>query len=198
VWPEIYLNGVGWVVVDIAPERSLEPPNAEPDAAVQQALGEVARKTQPVDHAESSEGKGDRARVTAAQIYSAGALAGLLLLAIAYGSKGYRALAPYLARRDRVYRVGYRAAADRLSEVGYRRAIGESRESFARRAAALAPSFSALTRTHLGPPLGTREPADAAMILRLSSEVGREVRRGTPAWRFALGALDPFSWLRTR
>ncbi|HXE73657.1 MAG TPA: transglutaminase domain-containing protein, partial [Candidatus Nitrosotenuis sp.] len=42
-WPEIYLDGVGWVPLDISPEKSEVPAEAPPDQGLQQMLGEMAR-----------------------------------------------------------------------------------------------------------------------------------------------------------
>jgi transglutaminase-like putative cysteine protease len=194
-WPEIYLDGVGWVVLDIAPEQSLDPPQPEPDRTLQQMLGEMARTStdaplvSPPRLSRPLVGWRDVARGAAA----------LLVLALvgAYTVKVYRALAPRL-RRSQLYRIGYRGAADRLAAVGYWRGRAESRERFAARAAAVAPSFGMLTWAHLGPPLGSAVASDAPTIRGLMAAVAREVRVNVPLWRRAVGLVNPVSWWATR
>ena len=43
-WPEIYLDGVGWVTFDVYPEKSDEPPPTPVDGDLESMLGELARK----------------------------------------------------------------------------------------------------------------------------------------------------------
>ena len=43
-WPEMYLDGVGWVTFDIYPEHSDEPPQPPVDEDLETTLGEIARK----------------------------------------------------------------------------------------------------------------------------------------------------------
>ena len=47
-WPEVYLDGVGWVVVDVQPERTLDPAPEPPDADLQRLLGQLARGIKPL------------------------------------------------------------------------------------------------------------------------------------------------------
>ncbi len=43
-WPEIHVEGVGWVTFDIYPERSDEPPGQMVDQSLESVFGELARK----------------------------------------------------------------------------------------------------------------------------------------------------------
>ncbi|CAN0106428.1 unnamed protein product, partial [Phaeothamnion confervicola] len=43
-WPEVYLDGVGWFILDISPEKVDEPDMKQPDPGLQRLLGEMARK----------------------------------------------------------------------------------------------------------------------------------------------------------
>lgn len=190
-WPEIYLDGMGWVVVDIAPETSLDPPDPDSDQKLQQMLGEMLRQS-PEDEALR-----DRLRH---QWNPRFWFFWLLLLAVAagYGVKLYRAFAPQFAGSPRLYRVAYRAALDHLVEAGLARRPGESREDFARRAALLAPSFGGLTRQHLGQALGSRRLEEPGEVQRLLGEVRLELDRNASRARRLLSVLDPFTWLRAR
>jgi len=194
-WPEIFLDGVGWVVVDLAPDRYLDPAAPHPDQALQSMLGELLRRGRRGDGPpEEAPGPGLDPRQLLA------ALAGLAaaLLAGAFAVKLYRALVPRLAPSSQLPRLCYRAALDRLAEVGMVRRYGESRERFARRAAGLSGSFGPLTALHLRFALGG-EPRPGGRAARgLAREVARELRARVRPWRVTLGILDPFAWLRSR
>lgn len=196
-WPEIYLEGAGWVVVDLTPIQSLDEPMAAPEQRLQQMLGEMLRES------ESDEAFGE----TAAEPFDWRALferlAWLLALAlvVAYAVKLWRRLAPRFLPAAALPRVGYRAGLDHLAEIGLRRRWGESRESFSRRAAALTPSFAPLTAVHLGDALGSRRNAaerSRDAVRRHLEAIADELRATVPAWRRILGALDPVSWMRAR
>ncbi len=193
-WPEIYLEGVGWVVVDISPERSLDPPRDGPDSALQRMLGQSLRQsTGPAEEMAAAQDP-----ITWARIRTL--LLGLLavLLAALHAAKLYRRLLPLVAGEKDAYRVGYRATLDRLAELGWRRRHGETRESFARRTRPLAPSLEPLTAVHLGGALGSSRRHPATAVRELMTAVRRDVRRQVPRWRRLLAALDPFTWMLAR
>ncbi len=193
-WPEIYLEDVGWVVVDLAPQTTLDEPIQAPDRALQRMLGEMMRQQGDEPWLE------DEIRSELGFAAIAGFLLRILLvlLAIAYGARLYRALAPRYVRPRELYRVAYRAALDRLAGAGARRRYGESRERFAKRGGALAPSFSRLTEEHLKTALGSRRLGDQTLLRRAGDNVGRELRQSLPAWRRLLAAIDPVSWMLVR
>ncbi len=193
-WPEIYLEGVGWVVVDLTPEQSLDEPTSAADPDLQRMLGEMMRQ-QKFSEDDFEEA---RQRISAAAVARWLAILLLALAIIGYAIKLYRSQAPRFAASQSLYRVAYRAALDRLAEVGWRRGYGESRESFAERARRLSPSFATLTEQHLGTALGSARRADAATLRRLTDAVRRDVQDRIPAWRRLAGAADPISWLRAR
>ncbi|MEM6456172.1 MAG: transglutaminase domain-containing protein [Acidobacteriota bacterium] len=194
-WPEIYIEGIGWVVVDPAPQQTLDEPTAQPDLALQRMLGEMMRQN---DLEEAAPPSASPLAAALRLLLRLAALALVLLVVGAYATKLYRRFAPRLAAPDALPRLGYRAALDRLAEVGVRRRVGENREGFARRAAAQAPAFVELTAWHAGDALGSRQRAEPDHLHDLVARVHREVRAATPAWRRALGVLDPTAWLRAR
>ncbi|MEM7581984.1 MAG: transglutaminase-like domain-containing protein [Acidobacteriota bacterium] len=194
-WPEIYLEDVGWVVVDLAPQTTLDEPTQAPDRELQRMLGEMMRQ-QPGDEnflEDELQQPIDLAAV-------ARALAGLLamLLVLAYAVKIYRLLVPRFAGSAQQYRVAYRATLDRLAGIGLRRHYGESRERFADRAQTLAPSFVGLTREHLSTALGSQRGVDGDSVRRLAEAAERELGQRIPRWRRLLGVLNPVSWLLAR
>jgi protein-glutamine gamma-glutamyltransferase len=199
-WPELYLEGVGWVVVDIVPERSLDPPPPPPDADLQRLLGELARAEKPLPY------PGTRLFEPAARMaLEIAKTLGWVILAVlglglgsAYLIKLWRRLAPLLVSRRHLARLLYRAQLDRLSELRLRRAFGESREGFAARTALLCPSFIHLTQAHLYAAFAQQPSIEAHWFKECSRRIKTELETAIPWWRRFFGALIPWSWLGSR
>ncbi len=198
-WPEVYLEGVGWVITDVAPERSLDPPPGPPDPDLQRLLGELARGEVPLptDGGPAPEQLVALARRAGRSLGMYGGAALLAALCLLYAAKLWRRAAPRFASEAALPRVAYRAALDRLAEAGLARRAGESREAFARRLAGPLPSLPVLTRGHLAARFGGTPP-DARALRALARAVARELRRAVPWHRRALGLLEPWSFLRVR
>ena len=196
-WPETYVDGIGWVVVDVAPETVLTPPPPPPDPDLQRLLAELVRGEDllPVDGREPP----PIAAIASQALLSFGEVVLVLvlaLLAFLITVKLWRRAWPLLAPSRSHARVVYRAELDRLAELSLRRRYGETREEFAARVAGVAPSFRALTQAHVGAAFGSRR---AAGDLRARARaVRRELREAFPLWRRAVGALNPWSWTLTR
>lgn len=200
-WPEVYLEGVGWVVVDVMPERALDPPPGTPDEELQQLLAELLRGNRiiPDDGSEPPTPITEIARNVRGLFTNGGlALLGALLL-LAYAIKLWRATAPSFAGPSEQARVSLRAALDRLAEGGIVREDGESREAFAERMRQRLPSLTRLSRWAEASRYGGTLPKDVSAATREARrELARERARVVPVWRRALGVIDPFSWMRTR
>ncbi len=180
-WPEMFLDGVGWVVLDIFPKQSDEPPAPHIEQDLESTLGELAR-TQPTEGAEAKPAAVSGSRV---------AISGLLaLLALAYAVKWIRRFSGGSHRRI------YRAVLDRLADRGAARQYGESREQHAARVAALAPSFTALTQLHLRCALRTDDAT--AQLKPLARATARELSKSGPWHLRAAAALNPIGWCFTR
>jgi hypothetical protein len=194
-WPEIYLEGLGWTVVDLSPQQAMDgvPPPA--DQSLQSMLGDMLRM-QPNKPDEFLESR--RILPTFAELMGAAAVALGVLLAVGLAVKTYRAYIPAFAREQSQYRVLYREALDRLAEVGASRRFGETREQFAARVSVTAPSFTALTTQHLGWALGSRRLARRAELRQLRARLHSELRGSVPTWRRWLGIVNPFSWMFAR
>lgn len=193
-WPEIFLEDVGWVVVDLAPQTTLDEPIQAPDQALQRMLGEMMRQGDDEEWLEDQL----REQIDFAAVVRFLLKVLLALLVLAYAVKLYRALAPRFVRPAELYRVAYRAALDRLAGVGLRRRYGESRERFADRGSALSPSFAQLTEEHLKSALGSRRTGDPALLRRAGAAVGAELRQHLPVWKRALGLINPVTWMLAR
>ena len=198
-WPEIYVDGVGWIITDVVPETVLDPPPPPPDPELQRLLGELARGEAllPLD-GQSRE----PIEVVATRAASWFGLFGLFslssLVALLWVVKVWRQLVPSFARAEHLPRLLYRAELDRLSDVGVSRRLGETREAFAARIAPLVPSFSALTAAHLSASFGRSATAAVALARQASKRLWNERDRKFSWWRRWLGMAAPWTWLQSR
>jgi hypothetical protein len=187
-WPEMYLDGVGWVTMDVYPEHSDEPPAPPVDEDLETTLGELARKDPTGGHAADP-----HTHLHLPWALLADGLLAFVTSALlgAFGIKLVRQL------RRGSSRTIYVGVLDRLSDLGYPRHIGETREKHAARVAALSPSFGKLTREHLRGALGA-PPVPLAQFRELARHTRAELRRGAPFSRRVRAALHPIGWLFTR
>ncbi len=197
-WPEIYLDGFGWVVLDVYPERALDPPEQPMDADLQRLLGELARGASPLPLSATDLPRiKELARRMSITIGTWTAILLGAVLIFLFGVKGWRRFAPQWSSAAALSRVVYRAELDRIAEVSVLRAPGESRESFAKRICDQLPSFERLTRVHIASAFGRHQP-DSGSLRRDAQAVRREIRRRFPAWKRFLGLITPWSWLRAK
>jgi len=204
-WAEIYLEGVGWVVLDIAAERNLDEPSQPLDEDMQRMLGEMAREDSADPEDEIRDEEEEDAWELPVELW---VLALILLgfaLAVLYTIKLWRRLSPVFASKKALSRVAYRAHLDRLAEIGLSREYGETREAFAERVEKVAPSFAKMTRLHVAARLGnpqadpaSREELDRGSWRELGRSVRREVRSTIKLWRRLLGLLHPVSFMDSR
>jgi len=194
-WPEIYLDGVGWVTFDVYPEQSDEPPQEIVDQDLASMLGEIARN----DPTGGMSATGKRTPFPwQAILFILASLAGAVVVS-AYGIKLARRLLPALAGASSTHRWAMRAALDRLADLGLVRAPGETREHFADRLRPLAPSLRPLTMTHYRAALGGGPPgASATEARRYLHLVKQDLGRVLPWWKRLLAALNPIGWWRSR
>ncbi len=199
-WPEVFLDGIGWVVVDVIPERSLDPPPQPPDPDLQRLLGEMVRGQRPLPYAA---GMPFEPMVRYAnhitELFGPIVLYFLLSVVVTlYAIKVLRRIIPRLISSQSLPRIAYRAELDRLSEILVRRRFGESRERFARRVAAITPSFNDLTHLHLQAAFGANREIAIPELRKLSKKIGKELRTSVPRWRRIAGVLTPWSWVFSR
>jgi transglutaminase-like putative cysteine protease len=199
-WPEIYLEDVGWVVVDVAPERSLDAAPPPPDEDLQQLLAELLRGETPLptDGSEAPRPLDELARDLLTPLGRGLAALVVALVVLGYLVKIGRRAAPVFANEKTYARVAYRAALDALGEAGLRRAYGESREGFAERVRARVPSLVPLTNAHAAQAYASRRVPKTDEVREAARKVRRERAAVAPFWRRLLGLADPFSWLWTR
>jgi hypothetical protein len=193
-WPEIYLEGIGWVTFDIYPERTDVSAPTPVDYDLEKLLGELARS----DRTAGVSPDGRPLRIPWAALGLGLALFVAALLAAGYLVKIARRLAPGVASERAYPRLAYVAMLDRLSDLGQGRRRGETREEHARRISALSPSLVPLTQAHLALALGSRRAPGRAEVARLYTAARRELKRNLPLHLRAAGWLNPWGWLWTR
>ena len=198
-WPEIYVEGWGWTVLDVAPQHTVDAPPPAPDRDLQRLLGELARgkSTVPPDVTADVQSAMASVRLWARRVGFAVLFAILAVLIAAFVVKVWRRVAPAVVPEHRLPRVLYRAELDRLAEVGLTRRRGESRESFAARLEAAHPAFVGLTQAHVGAAFGAAH-TDLSAMRSDAARFRADLRGRVPLWRRALGWLDPSAWLRAR
>ena len=199
-WPEIYLDGLGWLALDIAPKKNLEPPGDPVDSGLQNMLGDMARKDKEhraPDQPKETIDLRELLRQLLLQMASTLPLSGLITLAFLLLVKLYRRFSPnfpWLDSRELAI-SSYRSALDSLCDHGFVRKTGDSREEFARQACTLCPSVMPLTRLHLAARLGTRD-IEATELRQAFGAVRSELRQTPKGWRYWLRLFNPVSWWR--
>ncbi len=198
-WPEIYLNGAGWVTLDISPEKHEGGELEEPDPNLQRLLGELARSKKKKPAAEEKAFR----KVNLQEIMRFLLLAGLRILKWTaifaffgnYLYKFYRRFEPLWASGKRLAVAALRSGQDQLAEVGVVRGYGEGRLDFARRVGLEA--LEGLTHQHLATVLGEKTP-NTKELLQLREQLHQQIARRYPAWRRLLGFINPLSWWSSR
>lgn len=204
-WPEVWIDGIGWYPLDVAPQTNLDTAEPPPDFDLQAMLAEMARNEgTPTDPPKEFD-----IRKFLRMLIAMGLsflpwviVAGLILL---YGFKIERRLAPRLEKgeHEKIDAL-YRAALDRLSEVGVIRGFGQGRLTFSRQWSDKVPSFQLLTRSHLVGTFGkeggssTLESASLPELYEAYRRLGTEIAQMIPLWRRVVGWLNPVSWLWTK
>lgn len=208
-WPEIYLEGLGWVIVDPAPSQTLVDMSTEPQDTLQQMLGDMLRDDASFEEFVASQ-EGSWSLNLAMVLRPLLAIA-LCLLTAAWLLRLYRAYCATWSPASEQYRLQYRAALDTLSAVGVYRHFGESREGFARRLGQQFPALVYLTQAHLShsPGYACRPGSTATLNHDTSAAVeqqpwqqwrqqlSREIASTVPWWRRALAWIHPVPWLRS-
>ncbi|MBS2014944.1 MAG: transglutaminase domain-containing protein [Deltaproteobacteria bacterium] len=201
MWPELYLDGLGWVVLDITAARNLDPPGEPQDDELQKLLGTMAREESP----DPEQPKPPPPRKYGRDLAIGGSAILLVVALVLYAVKIWRRIAPSTASGRRLARVGYRAALDMLAEVGLVREHGETREAFAERAATAAPVFREITRLHVAASLRSPDvPREARTELTRETwmpalaALRKDLATHTKTPKRLFGFLNPASFLASR
>lgn len=191
-WPEIHIDGVGWVTFDIYPEESDEPPPSSVSQSLESLFGEVARK-------QTGRGVKRGAPFPWRRLGQGFALLMLSLMVIGYLITLWRLLRVRWAPAEQRGRLAYLVAVERLAAAGLSRRLGESREDYARRLEDYAPGLITLTNTHLSWALGApdRREQRGQLVTEESVSMRRAFARQSRA-RWCVALLNPFGWILSR
>jgi hypothetical protein len=204
-WPEVWINGLGWYPLDVAPAVNLDTPEPPPDFDLQAMLAEMAREEgEPYEQPKEFDLRKFLKMIMGMVWSFLPWVIGAALFA-AYGLKIERRLAPHF-EKDEEARINalYKAALDRVGEAGFLRKFGQGRLAFSQENQQAVPSLLPLTKAHLSLTMGKKGSAtpleryDLATIQKSYKDLGADLAQCTPAWRRILGLLNPLSWLWTR
>lgn len=199
-WPEIWVDGLGWFPMDIAPQTYLDPPIPPPDYDLQSMLAEMARdegeEYEQIEQFDLRKYLRDILEMFAA--FLPWLIAGLLVLA--YGLKLERRFSYLIEKDDQKVHALYKAALDKLYDAGFVRQRGQGRLSFAEEHRETLPSLTPLTENHLRLSFGKKggSNVDSNELVKTFRSLNSELAEATPLWRRALGSLNPLSWYFTR
>jgi transglutaminase-like putative cysteine protease len=193
-WPEVYVQGRGWIVLDVTPKKTIAPPRAPVDAGLQQMMGDMARES-PLNGKDTTAGdNGEGMAQTAQNLWTMLKWLALLGLVGLYLTNLWRRYEVYFCSEDQAPWVAYRVLMQRMGEAGRRRLFGETRESYAHRNAPICPVLNDFTKWHLESAFGSapvRLPRNR--YLEMHRAAVRQLSTQIPWWRRALGVLNPIS-----
>jgi hypothetical protein len=197
-WPEVYLQGAGWVILDISPEKHEGGEMEQPDPNLQRMLGELARNEKgPAEEQEKFKKRSlqELFRSFLLAAWSVSKWAFLVVFVGNYLYKLFRRFEPLWCSSQRLPVAALRSGQDQLAEVGALRQYGEDRMVFARRLGleALEP----LTYWHLAATLGGKTP-QAKELLQLREQLHQQIARRYSLWRRLLGFINPLSWWNSK
>ena len=202
-WPEVWINGLGWYPLDVAPAVNLDTPEPPPDFDLQAMLAEMARNEEDKPYEQPKEFDLRKfLRMLIGMVWSfLPWVIGAALFA-AYGLKIERRLAPFFEKDENAkINAMYRAALDKVGEAGFRRKFGQGRLGFAEEHRRELPNLAPLTKAHLSLSMGGKGGFERYDLTGLQSnykQLAADLAKVTPAWRRFLGVLNPLSWLWTR
>jgi protein-glutamine gamma-glutamyltransferase len=193
-WPEIHIEGVGWMPFDIFPERSDEPPPELVQQSLESIFGELAR-----DDDINSEITTQAQTKWRAELYALLRLiTGGLLGSIVFLYLGLALRRIYLSRRQASIRQRFRYALDTLSGLGYRRHSWETRNEFALRLASICPSLVKLTHAFQAHTYGSLNADGRGGHTETFEKFMHELNAHIPFYQRLFGTLNLVAWLRTR
>ena len=186
-WPEIFIDGVGWVTLDIYPENSDEPPSAFVDQDLESLFGELARNDKSGGKAEQPRSESIGIPWQTLAIFTL-ALLGFALL-LCYSRKiVIIVLGRHCSTPNQIHRAA-RAAIFVWSMYGHSWRAHLTLEAFARNHDATARLVRLATASRLG---ATLSDEDARTARALLNDAMREASAETPVWRRILGWVNPF------
>lgn len=203
-WPEIYVQDVGWIVMDVMPKRVLDPPPKHDDEDLQKYLGEIARGQNPLGTQTTllTPWWAAQLKLWSRRLAMGVGLALVLGYFFGLSVKAYRRHIAWrtssLTQGERVRRF-YIAQLDRLSDIGIRRMHNESREAMANRLANDFEHFSLATHWLMNARYkATKRNPNMDQLRIAQAEMKAAVQRRTSTFRRLAALMRPYTWLRSR
>lgn len=189
-WPELYVEELGWIILDIAPQTVLDETGDGPDMEILDALEELARAEPDSQFRRAVNWRALWTQYRGVLIN--GVTFVLMAIVLWLGIHKTRRRVTY--RRNPTPYWVYVSAIDALSEQGWTRRKGESPEQFANRIQSACPSFTPIVWAQVGHVFG-QEQTENAVLLRHRDNLSSEIIENTTGWRW-IGWLNPFSpWI---
>ena len=199
-WPEVWIEGLGWYPMDVAPQTYLDAPVPPPDFDLQSMLAEMAREEgKEFDSVEQIDLRQMLRRLVKMLLAFSPWVFGALLF-LCYGLKLERRYG-YLFEKDvKKVHAFYKSAIDKAHDSGLQREMGQGRLSFAEKHQAELPALTDLTLAHLSHSFGRegRQKLDIDSAQRSFQEFHQQLADAVPLWRRILGALNPIGWYFSR
>jgi len=193
-WPEIHIEGIGWIPFDIYPEQSDEPPPSLVQPSLESLLGDLARDD-PSKTAYQVAAKRRWQDTIKTLLVALSSLLSFVLLglyAIRYGRHFY------LSRASASTQEQYRMLLDELGSFGFRRRRSETRVDFASRLQSVCPSLGSLTHDYQAYTFGRHKAPPSNTFIRGLNASRNELKMHLPLHRRFIGRLNPISWWGTR
>ena len=195
-WPEIHLEGIGWIPFDIYPQQSDEMPSDFVQPSLESILGDMARND--VLDEERRDRMKKTVRTSIGELLTRVSWGLCVILLGLYFLRLIRAL--YLCRKSATIRQLYISILDMLSSYGYRRRNGETHLAFSHRVNALCPSLKRLTYDFQTECFGLNSLSSKERSFfrnTLNSTVSELRRRTTNRQKF-FAYINPIAWWWTR
>lgn len=198
-WPEVWIDGLGWHPMDVAPQTYLDPPVTPPDYDLQSMLAEMAREEgEEFEQIEQVDFREMIKKIVGMLLAFTPWLIGAILF-LAYGVKLERRLSHRFESGESKIDSVYKAAMDKAADGGFKRTRGQGRLSFAEQLERDLPSFKPITNAHLSHRFGKGQTtADIDQLKTDFANFHKELTEASPLWRRVLGALNPISWYFNR
>ncbi len=186
-WPEIYIDGVGWVTFDIFPENGDPQPNEFVDQSLESLFGELARNDKSGGRAETPIDEGYEIPWQLIWTILLALLAGAVI--VIYTRKGVIILRGASVKSAHDLPWALRSVMEVWALYGQNPAPSESLEHFAStRGEATQTIVNDTLCSKLGGSVSDEEAAQAGKLVR---QAWHDARSAAPVWRKILAILKP-------
>ena len=199
-WPEIYVDGMGWIAMDVTPARAENEQVIIPD---EKLLEELMSKIDPAEELVTPPPISDTSNQGNARwdmIISHKSFAYMLLICVAgflllklFVREGYRACRKY----PWIIRLGYISAASKLADIGHARKEGETHREYALRVeASLRTNLQDIVSLHEKLSYANNQKSDIDEIVRALEKFKNTLKKSQKPLKRILAFFSPQSLSR--